>query len=236
MERNSPLQEVASKRGWASALPCPLLAAQKMPEKGGQSWACMGQGAPWTTQGWSPLRCGCSCPVESVEVWVASDLQCKVQAAMEAAFLNNAVTWKAFLISSSSWPPLFSAEKISCVLLCALHHLGCSWQPHSQEEMDLPKPEFGFTLLWHLHGEQSPSWAPGTAMSNLISTLQPILFSSPSALYPLPWGTLPCRGSADGGDSVCSSLCLFTYFYFCIFFWAHTKVESITLILNPNHT
>lgn len=179
MERNSPLQEVASKRGWASALPCPLLAAQKMPEKGGQSWACMGQGAPWTTQGWSPLRCGCSCPVESVEVWVASDLQCKVQAAMEAAFLNNAVTWKAFLISSSSSPPLFSAEKISWVLLCALHHLGCSWQPHSQEPGGDGSPQ---AWVW-IHLTLAPAWGAVPFMGTWHCHVQPYIYPAANSVF-----------------------------------------------------
>lgn len=114
MERNNILQELTKNKGQASTLTCALLLAQKGPERGGRSRACRGQGSgclwPWRAGGHmggsAPPGQGLSSPGSSFPCWCHS--------------------LGSFPASGSSWSSWFSSERLSWMLLCALHHWGCS--------------------------------------------------------------------------------------------------------------
>lgn len=208
-QRNNILQELAKNRGWASSLTCALLSAQKGPEEGregGREQSLQGTGAPCSTQCWSGLSCGCLWAGEQVEIWEALDLQSRAWAALWAPTLANATAWRAFQLSGSSWSSLFSSERLSWMLLCASHPSGCSQQPPSQEEMDLPRLEFVFSLI--CHGWGSPFMGIWHCLT------WPCICPAANPAF-LSLGTLSfsLRNSdfAGEGDSVCLSLSLLIF-------------------------
>lgn len=102
--------------------------------------------------------------------------------------------------------------------------------------MDLPKPDVGFTLLWHLLGGAVPFM--GVWHCHVRPYIYPTASSAFLSLCPLSFSL---RDSALLRLCRWRGLCMLklTLIYLLLFlysFWTHTKVESITPILNPNHT
>lgn len=97
--------------------------------------------------------------------------------------------------------------------------------------MDLPRPEFGFSLIWHWWG------TPFMGIWHCLTwpCIHPTASSAFLSLGTLsfPWGTVTCWGFADEGDSRLELI--LTYFYFYFILLEHTQVESITPILNLRH-
>lgn len=125
MERDNILQQVTKNRGWASTLTCAFLLAQKGPERWREGAELAGDRSSLYTQGCSGLKVDACDPGEQLEIWEASDLQGRAWAALWAPFPAIAIDWKNFQLSGSSWSHYFS-ERLSWMLLRALHHLGCS--------------------------------------------------------------------------------------------------------------